>query len=283
MRKLIGIFVAATVSAALSMASGALAADGKGTPPAAIDAKIARIADQSACARIDWPGRGFAPKAYLRGMALTYAKAVCAADAGGDSAASVMNKGFGPVGEDALSSNFWGESGNSRLGHIRTAFAVAIGLGMRQSGGNPTAGRDRSKPYQSADGAEAGLFQTTYQSLGSNPWLPNLLDEYTANPSLCQSAVFMKGLRDLRQKVVGSGAAADYQKRIKACPALAAESAVVMLRTAKSQFGPIEAHQVELRPECDDMLRQVEKVLPCEVGRAPLEVPLPPEIAHRYD
>ena len=278
MQKLIWIFVAAVLGP-----TAAGAAEGKGTPPSALDARIARIADHSACARIYWPGRGYAPKAYLGGMALTYAKAVCAADAGGDSAAQVMNQPFGPVGEDALSSNFWGESGNSRLGHIRTAFAVAIGLGMRQSGGNATVGRDRAKSKPTAETAEAGLFQTNYESLDGNPWLPKLVDEYAANPSLCQSAVFMKGLRDLRQKVVGSGPGADYQKRIKACPALAAESAVVILRTAKSQFGPIEQHQVELRPECDDMLRQVEKVLPCEVGRAPLEVPLPPEIAHRYD
>jgi len=210
MRRSIGLLLVGLLATALPALTAVQAADGKGTPPSALDAKIARIADQSACARIDWPGRGLAPKGYLRGMALTYAKAVCAADAGGDSAAAVMNKGFGPVGEDALSSNFWGESGNSRLGHIRTAFAVAIGLGMRQSGGNPTAGRDRSKPYPGADSAEAGLFQTTYRSLGSNRWLPKLVDEYAANPSLCQSAVFMKGLRDLRQKVVGSGPAADY-------------------------------------------------------------------------
>ena len=280
MRKLIGIFVAATVSTALSMASGALAADGKGTPPAALDAKIARIADKSACARIDWPGRGHAPKAYLRGMALTYAKAVCAADAGGDSAAAVMNKGFGPVGEDALSSNFWGESGNSRLGHIRTAFAVAVGLGMRESTGNPTVGRNRAVKDPTAETAEAGLFQLNYRSLGGNPWLPKLAEEYAANPSLCQSAVFGKGVRDLRQRVVGNGAGADYQKQIKACPALATEQAVVLLRTGKSYFGPINDHQVELRPECDEMLRQVEKVLPCEVGRSPVEVPLPPPMKH---
>lgn len=277
--KIIGILFLAGLAA-----TGAEAASsGKAVPPGALDGKIARIADHSACARIDWPGRGVAPKGYLRGIALTYAKAVCAADAGGDSAAAVMNKPFGPVGEDALSSNFWGESGNSRLGHIRTAFAVAIGLGMRESGGNPTAGRDRSQTGATADNAEAGLFQLRYQSLSANPWMAKLLAEYSANPSLCQSAVFAAGSRDPRQRVVGSGEGAAYQKRIKACPALATEQAIVLLRTAKSTFGPIEAHQVELRPECDDMLRQVEKVLPCEVGRSPLEVPLPPEIAHRFD
>jgi hypothetical protein len=268
---------------ALLGATSAGAASGKPTPPSALDAKIARIADHSACARVYWPGRGHAPKGYLRGIALTYAKAVCEADAGGDSAAAVMNKGFGPVGEDALSANFWGESGNSRLGHIRTAFAVAIGLGMRESTGNPTVGRDRSKPSPSPETAEAGLFQLNYQSLAGNPWLPKLLDEYTADPSLCRSAVFMKGSRDLRRKIVGTGAGADYQKRIKACPALATEQAVVILRTGKSYFTPVDDHQVELRPECDEMLRAVEKVLPCEVGRAPVEVPLPPEIAHRFD
>jgi hypothetical protein len=278
MQKLIVILVAA-----LAGIAAAEAAEGKATPPSPLDAKIAHIADRSACARIYWPGRGYAPKGYLRGIALTYAKAVCEADAGGDSAAAVMNKPFGPVSEDVLSSNFWGESGNSRLGHIRTAFAVAIGLGMRQSAGNPTAGRDRSKAGPTADAAEAGLFQLSYRSLSGNPWLEKLLEEYAANASLCQSAVFMKGSRDLRQKVVGAGAGADYQKRVKACPALATEQAVVLLRTGKSYFGPVEAHQVELRPECDMMLREVEMVLPCEQGRAPVEVPLPPEIAHRFD
>jgi hypothetical protein len=275
MQKLIGIFLVALVGA-----GGAEAASGKTTPPSALDAKIARIADHSACARIYWPGRGYAPKGYLRGIALTYAKAVCEADAGGDSAAAVMNKPFGPVGEDALSSNFWGESGNSRLGHIRTAFAVAVGLGMRQSAGNPTVGRNRAVKDPTAETAEAGLFQLNYRSLGGNPWLPKIRDEYTANPSLCQSGIFGKGVRKLHRKVVGTGAGAEYQRQVKACPALATEQAVVLLRTGKSYFGPIEDHQVALRPECDDMLRQVEKVLPCEVGRSPVEVPLPPPVQH---
>jgi hypothetical protein len=272
-------FVVITLVALLG-ATSAEAASGKATAPSALDAKIARIADRSACARIYWPGRGYAPKGYLRGIALTYAKAVCEADAGGDSAASVMNKPFGPVGEDALSSNFWGESGNSRLGHIRTAFAVAVGLGMRQSTGNPTVGRNRAVKDPTAETAEAGLFQLNYRSLGGNPWLPKLRDEYAANPSACRSATFGKGVRNLRRGVVGKGAGADYQKQIKACPALATEQAVVLLRTGKGYFGPINDHEVELRPECDEMLRQVEKVLPCEVGRSPVEVPLPPPVKH---
>src|SRR6185369_4659822 len=47
--------------------------------PSVVD-QIGTIAANSPCARVQWKQRGLAPAAYMRGMALVYARAVCHAD-----------------------------------------------------------------------------------------------------------------------------------------------------------------------------------------------------------
>src|SRR6185369_11724644 len=49
---------------------------GPAQAPSVVD-QIGRIAANSPCARVRWKDRGLAPAAYMRGMALVYARAVC--------------------------------------------------------------------------------------------------------------------------------------------------------------------------------------------------------------
>ncbi|MBW8757227.1 MAG: hypothetical protein JF586_06420, partial [Burkholderiales bacterium] len=55
------------------LAAALLAASPVHADPARIDDVVA----QSSCARHRWPGRGVAPRGYVRGMARAYAKAWC--------------------------------------------------------------------------------------------------------------------------------------------------------------------------------------------------------------
>ncbi|HEX2961155.1 MAG TPA: hypothetical protein VHO43_05150 [Ignavibacteriales bacterium] len=52
----------------------------------------------------------------------------------------------------------------------------------------------------------------------------------------------------------------EFQRLSKACPAFAAEFNAVGLRNVRKHWEPINRKAVEIRPECDDMLMQVQKV-----------------------
>jgi hypothetical protein len=57
---------------------------------------------------------------------------------------------------------------------------------------------------------------------------------------------------------IGGGDAQKFQRLCKESPAFAADVAAVGLRIRRTYWDPINRHDVELWPECDDMLREVE-------------------------
>jgi hypothetical protein len=64
------------------------------------------------------------------------------------------------------------------------------------------------------------------------------------------------GAKDLEN--FGTGDDEKFQRLSKVCPAFAAEFAAIGLRHIRRHWGPINRQQVEIRPECDAMLRQVQ-------------------------
>jgi hypothetical protein len=89
-----------------------------------------------------------------------------------------------------------------------------------------------------------------------------LFRQYSANPSGFVE-VFREGVKckDSDLENFGEGDGREFQRLSKACPAFAAEFSAVGLRNVRKHWGPINRKAVEIRPECDDMLMQVQKVV----------------------
>jgi hypothetical protein len=232
-----------------------------------IDA-ITTIAAVSSAIRVSWGGRGRAPAAYIKGMAVMFA-VVLRKLAQGDPAAVEMSRATsGDSGRDALAhyaSQFAAlgmRNDISGIDTLRHLFVLLIGLGMRASSGRYCEGYDRSASNTSAESAEAGLFQMTWDARGASRQIPRLLDEYQANGGGYRE-IFSEGVTPRADDLdnYGSGTGLLFQQLCKERPGFAVETAAVGLRNLRTHWGAINRREVELRPECDDMLQQVQSLL----------------------
>jgi hypothetical protein len=130
---------------------------------------------------------------------------------------------------------------------------------MRESSGQHCEGRDRSAHNTTAETAEAGLFQMSFNARSASPLLPSLFAHYSANPSGFVE-IFKEGVRCSASGLenFGSGDGKAFQRLCKECPAFAVEAAAVGLRNIRKHWGPISRRQAELRSECDELYRQVQ-------------------------
>jgi hypothetical protein len=218
--------------------------------------RIAEIAVQSDCAKYRWRNRGIAPAGYIKGMALVYAKCYLESKRSTETAVFVMKQPLQSATTDALA---WYETdARTDIERLRALFTLGIGLGMRESSGNTTEGRDITAENPTADSAEAGLFQTSFDSFNISSWFANLFDQYRAGTGTCFLETFKEGVRDKRQPVIGLGPGAEFQRFTKSCPAFAVEYTMVMLRVRRKHFGPITRKEAEYRQPCSDMLKLIE-------------------------
>jgi hypothetical protein len=106
-----------------------------------------------------------------------------------------------------------------------------IGLGMRESSGRYCAGRDTSEENTSADTAEAGLFQMSWNAHAASPLIEQLFSDYSSNPDGFLS-IFQEGVSCTHGDYAnyGDGDGAAFQQLCKSCPAFAAQAAAVGLR-----------------------------------------------------
>jgi hypothetical protein len=229
--------------------------------------QIIQIAGSSALARYKWKNRGVAPAGYIKGMAMVYARAYCKLKAG-DAAATEMAKAMtGDDDKDALS---WynqqfldaGMSNNADgVDTLRHLFVLLIGLGMRESSGKYCEGRDQSASNTTADTAEAGLFQTSFNARSANPLLPQLFTQYSNSTDFLD--IFKEGVHcgssDLEN--FGTGDGKEFQRLTKECPAFAVEFTAVALRNRRKHWGPINKRTAEILTECDSMLIQVQNAV----------------------
>lgn len=212
---------------------------------------ISSLAEKSSCASYKWKDRGTAPAGYIKGMALTYARGVCK----GSTLAG--DESLGSSDKDALA--HYGQSKGSR----KLTYALLIGLGMRESSGKYCEGRDSSASNVKSDEAEAGLFQTSFNSRFASPDLSVLLLQYKKGGGNCFLDTFKESVKctDKMLKIWGTGDGAEFQSLVKSCPAFAAEYASVTLRALRKHYGPINRKEAELRPECLDMLGQIDEAI----------------------
>jgi hypothetical protein len=236
-------------------------------PETSID-QITRIAGTSLIARHRWHDRGVAPAGYIKGMALTYARVHSKLKAGDAAATDMAKADTHDNDHDALS---WYRQKFAEIGSnndsagpdtLRHLFVLLMGLGMRESSGKHCEGRDRSAHNTTAETAEAGLFQTSFNARNASPLLPTIFAGYRANPSGFVE-IFKEGVRCSTASLenFGSGDGEEFQRLSKACPAFAAEFAAVGLRHFRKHWGPINRREAELRPECDAMLREVQTLV----------------------
>jgi len=241
--------------------------------------EITSLAANSKCAAYNWKDRGVAPKAYMRGMALVFAKAVCEP---ARSDVKIVSEARGTPGTNADQTDAltWYDkkftalnmpNDHSAVDTLRHAYVLLIGLGMSESSGKHCTGRDLSADFNGADSAEAGLFQTSWGVHKHSQALTELTDQYTADRSKCLLGVFKQGVQCACCDAINWGDARHpedkegmrWQRLTKTCPVFAAEYAAVVLRVsggAKGEFGPFQRGETEVRPECDSMLTQVQKV-----------------------
>ena len=233
--------------------------------------EILQIASTSAIATYRWKNRGVAPRGYIKGMAMVFARVYCRLRQGDAAALEMSKANTGNRRKDAVAwyaqefrqAGMDNESaGPSTLRHL---FVLLIGLGMRESSGKYCEGRDRAAGNTSAESAEAGMFQTSFDATRANPLLGQLFEQYLSKPSGFLE-LFKEGVRcrasDLQN--FGSGKGREFQRLSKECPAFAVEFAALGSRLFRTHWGPINRREVEIRPECNVMLLEVQKFLDSE-------------------
>jgi hypothetical protein len=201
-------------------------------------------------------------------MALMYAKSFCESRGAAGEAVAIMKQ---PLmrGEDALVryrddlARNGVEVGND-IERLRALYTLGIGEGMRESSGNTTEGRDTTVRHPTVAGAEAGLFQQSFDSFGKSPVFARLFDQYKANTGTCRLDIFKEGIPGvITRPVFGTGPGAEFQRFTRDCPAFATEYAMILFRINQTHFGPIKRHEVEYFQPCNEMLKEVEAAASC--------------------
>ncbi|QNP40513.1 hypothetical protein [Lysobacter solisilvae (ex Woo and Kim 2020)] len=227
---------------------------------------ILRLAEASDIAQYDWNQRGQAPKGYIKGMALAFADAYARLK-GGEAVAQEMGREIGEPATDALAwyRNHFAQAGfaapATASDRLRQLFVMLVGLGMRESSGRYCEGRDRSASNTSANTAEAGLFQMSYDLCLALPSLQRLMETYGNSTTLAE--VFREGVRCKASdwENHGRGHGMEFQRLTKACPAFAVDCAAVALRARRKHWGPINKRAAEVRLECDSLLLAVQQLV----------------------
>ena len=246
---------------------------GPAQAPSAVE-QITSLAANSTCARVQWKNRGLAPAAYMRGIALVYARAVCHPERSDIQVVSKARLTPGPEANktDALT---WYDSRFTAAGMsnaangidtLRHAYTLLIGLGMRESSGKYCEGRDTSMDFTTADSAEAGIFQTSFKARLRQPTMSELYEKYKADQSGCLLDVFKHGVSCHAGDAVnfGEGEGVNWQQLTKTCPAFATEYAAVLIRVhggRTGEFGPLRNHAAEIQPVCDAMFKEIENLV----------------------
>lgn len=235
-------------------------------------AKICAAAEQSAIAKSKWKDRGRAPLGYINGMAATYALCLNKL-AAGDSAANAMVRVVengkdvfdhlaGKLADAKLTTD--GASDTQRL---RALFVILLGLGMRESSGRYCEGRDRSASNTTAETAEAGLFQQSWDSRRASPEIEKLFRERAQIVGRDKTddidALFKVGVvaKEDELQNYGSGDGSLFQFICKNRPSYAVQFAAIGLRTLYTHWGPIIRREVEVLPAAADLFREVERIV----------------------
>lgn len=227
-----------------------------------------KLADNDPCGKEIYSDRqGRAPQGYRRGVVLSYAKAVCNPDS---DVYKIGSQPLGSANKDALA--HYGIDGSTQAKRLNSVFAVMMGSAAHESSWRWCVGRDvvakesdkRICLHGDGSTCEAGLHQTSYNSVPSSGPLRDLYNAYKSYPSGCFATEY-KGKTTCsaeNMKAYGSSLEArTYQTLSKECPGFAVDSAVIMMRTVRTHYGPINKKKAEMFPACVAMFDKVRKAV----------------------
>ncbi|WP_321861547.1 hypothetical protein [Burkholderia cenocepacia] len=147
---------------------------------------------------------------------------------------------------------------------IENLYALMIGSAMQESSGGVDCGQDSSAPEnRTGQKAEAGIFQTSYDSVSKSNELRKLYEDARAGGVQCFSNLYatcsgvdkVSGLS--RLKNWGSGEGVDFQATTKSCQGFAAKYHSIMLRIDRAHYGPINKKSAEMKPSCVSMFSEL--------------------------
>lgn len=234
-----------------------------------IDA-IASAAAASDLARYTWGGRGRAPLGYVQGVAIVFGQ-VLRRLAAGDSVARAMVRVVNGPGDvfdhyqSILVAAGMPTRGAPDIDRLRALFVILTGLGIRESSGGDDIGRDVSANNVTADTAEGGTWQQSWDSRGASPELPKLFAACVGTEPDAVDAIFKRGTSPKPSAFQNFGDPDSdgykFQALVKARPSIAALFAVVAMRTLRGHWGPLNHHEVEVAPAADALFRQVQEIV----------------------
>jgi hypothetical protein len=135
---------------------------------------------------------------------------------------------------------------------------------MRESSGQHCCGRDQSADNISSDTCEAGAWQTSYNAHSCSPHWDTVFNAFLAGDEIDNPQGFYEVFTEEVDcdssdwEYYGSGNGYDHQRLSKEQPAYAAEVAAITLRNLRQHYGPINRKEVEIRPEADDLFRDIQ-------------------------
>ena len=233
--------------------------------------QIKLMSATSTCAKYNWKNRGIAPQGYLKGMAISFARSLCRLKLNEQNLSNVikiMSSANSQIStKDALAhyennfKKFPSDLTFAGENPLRAIYVLGIGLGMRESSGKYCEGWDKAAGSNRPSSAgEAGLFQTSFDSMKGSSALADLYSEYKKSSStFCLLNTFKEGVRCPASSTLGNGEGADFQIFTKACPAFATEYAMTLLRFKRGHFGPINRLEAEVVPACDNLLKNIQE------------------------
>jgi len=246
--------------------------------------RIIAAAKASAIARHNWNDRGHASIGYTTGMAVAYAAAFTRLQAH-DPVADRMARALEPVFRDSHGRLTKGDAltwydeqfraigmgSATPLERLRRLFVLLLGLGMRESSGRFCEGRDRSAHNTSADTAEAGLFQISFDLVAPRAELLDVFHHYQSHPEEGLIEIFRvdvsppPGPRDEENFGASDSPGFAFQRLSKEAPAMTVEIAALGLREEAGHWGPIIRHDAEVRSAAKEMFMAVEQIVAAPV------------------
>lgn len=211
---------------------------------------IEAIVNANGCKDVSWKDRGKAPIGFVQGMAKAYVQTKCDKDLLGRLTKAPHSK------EDAY----------SRYGlkpTLPNVYTLMYGLGLREASGRWCCGRDMSAGWSESDTAEAGIYQSSYNSSAFSPYLKTFFKTFNKE---CFLEDFKKGatcksgdLKNWGNKAEGLA----FQEKSKKCPSFATEYTALLLKETYRHHGPLVRKEVQIQKPCLELFEQLDK-LSCE-------------------
>jgi hypothetical protein len=194
--------------------------------------------------------QGRAPEEFLHGLIANFTEEVCSPS--GASAGTL-----GSPTKDALA--YYRSPAK-----IENLYALMIGSGMQESSGGYNCGQDsKARKNRTGPKAEAGTFQTSYNSIEKSKELGKLYEDAKANKIECFSDLYVpctgidKASNLPRLKNWGEGEGVNFQALTKSCQGFSAKYHSIMLRVDRAHYGPINSKDAEIMPSCVEMFSEL--------------------------